>query len=147
MKYKYSEYYQLVARESTIEKVKINDSKDVYNYAKEMYSDGSIAIHESFYLIMLNNKNVTKGYKLISTGGITGTLVDITILAKYAIDSLCKAVVLVHNHPSGDTEPSRQDIELTKRVDQALKLFDIKVLDHTIIAEDKYYSFADNGML
>lgn len=153
-KYGKSKYYSLVAKESTIDKIKVTQSKDAYHYAYQMWDDevatkSSISINESFWVIMLNQSNLVKGHRLISIGGITATVVDVQLIAKYAIDSLAKAVVLVHNHPSGEVTPSAQDRNITQKVKEALKLFEIMVIDHLIVVPEyeKFYSFADNGIL
>ena len=95
----------------------------------------------------LNNSNETTGYFKISQGGITGTVVDIRIIAKYAIENLATGVILAHNHPSGKLMPSEADKQITRKVKDALKMFDIQVMDHLILTEQSYYSFADEGIL
>lgn len=87
------------------------------------------------------------GYAKISQGGLSNTIIDIRLIAKYAIDVLAASVILVHNHPSGSVLPSSCDNELTRRVAQGLKLLNIKLLDHIIISEDNYYSFSDEGAI
>lgn len=119
---------------------------DAYEYAKNFYFD-DIGIYESFFLICLNRCNVPIGWSKISQGGTCGTTVDIKIIAKIAIDSLAQAVILVHNHPSGSLTPSKEDDNVTNKISEALKLFDIKVLDHLIISENNYYSYAKNKKL
>lgn len=101
------------------------------------------------FLLLLNNSNNTLGYVKISQGGITGTVVDIRIIAKYAIESLATAVILCHNHPSGNLKPSEADKILTTKVYKGLELLDIKVLDHIILVPDseEYFSFADEGLM
>lgn len=121
-------------------------SNDVFKYASQFYND-DIGIYESFFLICLDVKNKTISWHKIGQGGITSTIVDIRIIAKYAIDILASSVIMVHNHPSGGLEPSKEDINLTKRIKDGLVLFDIKILDHLILTEDSYYSFADSGLL
>ena len=95
----------------------------------------------------MNNSNETTGYFKISQGGITWTLVDIRIVAKYAIENLATGVILAHNHPSGELMPSEADRQITKKIKDALKMFDIQVMDHLILTEQSYYSFADEGIL
>jgi len=136
----------LVKEKADFPRAKISSSKNGAEYARQFF-EYDLTIYESFFMMMLNNSNNTIGYVKISQGGITGTLVDVRIVAKYAIDSLAVGVILVHNHPSGNLKPSKADIELTKKVNQALSYFDIKVLDHLILTEDSYYSFADDNLL
>ena len=137
---------KLVREDSEIKKVKISSSLDSQEFARKFYHD-DITIYESFFLILLNNANNTTGYVKISQGGITGTIVDVRILAKYAIEALCTSVILVHNHPSGTLKPSQSDKTITIKVQDALGLFDIKVLDHIILTEHLYFSFADENLL
>ena len=125
---------------------KLIGEADAYKYAKNFYFD-DIGIYESFFLICLNRNNVPIGWSKISQGGTCGTVVDIKIIAKIAIDSLAQAVILVHNHPSGCINPSKEDDNITNKISEALKLFDIKVLDHLIISEANYYSYAKNKKL
>jgi DNA repair protein RadC len=126
--------------------VKIFSSETTNNFARQFY-DSQITIIEDFYLILLNNSNLVTGYVHISKGGITGTLVDVRIIAKHALESLATAVILVHNHPSGTLRPSQADKDVTKKIQNALELFDVKVLDHLILTEHAYFSFADENIL
>ncbi|MFA5300220.1 MAG: JAB domain-containing protein [Lutibacter sp.] len=134
----------LKLEKSDYKKVKIQSSQDAANYARQFYFD-DLEIYESFFLILLNRANNTIGYAKISQGGVAGTVVDVKIIAKYAIDCLAASVILVHNHPSGNKQPSTQDIEITKKIRATLQFCDIAVLDHVIITSDSYFSLADNG--
>jgi len=138
--------YSLKKTESEFEKVKITSSADSVRYLRQFYLD-DIGIYESFFLMLLNRPNQVIGYVKISQGGITGTVVDPILVAKYAIDSLSKGVILCHNHPSGNLNPSDADRQITEKIKQGLKLFDISVLDHIILTENSYYSFCDEGIL
>jgi len=131
---------------SEFESVRIVSSKQAYNYIRQFYFD-DLTIYESFYLLMLNRANKTIAYVKISQGGVSGTVVDLKIIAKYAIESLCSNVILAHNHPSGQTKPSDADIKLTIKIKEGLGLFDINVIDHIILGEENFYSFADEGLL
>lgn len=124
----------------------IKSSKDAYNVISQYYGD-DIDVFESFFLLLLNTSNNTIGYAKISQGGIAGTIVDVKIIAKYCIDSLCSGVVLAHNHPSGNCNPSDADRKVTSRIKEALKLIDVLVLDHIILTSDDYFSFGDNHLL
>lgn len=127
--------------------VKITSSADAAEFIRQFFSD-DVAVFESFFLLMCNRANNTVGYAKISQGGVSGTVIDVKIIAKYALDSLCSSVVLAHNHPSGNLNPSDADIQITKKIKQALQLLDIVVLDHIILTEsDKYFSFADDGLI
>lgn len=136
--------YQIKKVASDIPKAKILSSKDAYEYIRQFYHD-DIEIYESFYILLLNRVNNTIGYVKISQGGVTGTVVDIKIIMKYVIDSFAHGLILAHNHPSQSTNPSKQDIDLTKRIKQALSFVETTLLDHIILSKDNHYSFADNG--
>ncbi len=131
---------------SNFEKVKIVSSKDAFNVIKQFYFD-DIDIFESFFILCLNRNNQTIAYAKISQGGVTGTVVDIKLIAKYAIDCLASGVILAHNHPSGNLKPSNEDLAITKKVKEGLKILDISVLDHIILTSDGYLSFGDEGIL
>ena len=128
------------------ERIKINSSNDSADYIRQFYSD-DIEIYESFFILLLNRQNKTIGYAKISQGGVAGTVVDAKIIIKYIVDTLASAVVLCHNHPSGNLNPSTQDIALTEKLVNAVKLVDSQVLDHIILTPDSFYSFADNGLI
>lgn len=126
------------------ERSKITSSHDVFNTFNPILGD---LPHEEFWILLLNrsNKVLTK-YK-ISQGGIAGTVIDIRLILKSAIDHLASSIVLCHNHPSGNKEPSDMDKQITLKLMDAGKIMDIPVLDHIIVTEDDYYSFADEGLL
>lgn len=107
--------------------------------AKKIWSK-DIDIRESFYCLYLNHANKINGYAVIATGGYTSVNVDIRMIVKIALDTLSTGVVLVHNHPSGNLNPSLSDIELTKKISKALRLFDIQVLDHVVITRTGHSS-------
>ncbi len=127
-------------------RVTITGSSSTYDIVRKFWSD-DIDVYESMFILLLNKGNKSIGYAKISQGGIAGTVVDPMIVCKYAIDCLASAVIMVHNHPSGNLKPSISDTNITKRVRDVLKLFDINLLDHLIISSDSYYSFADEGVI
>jgi len=100
-----------------------------------------------FVAIFLNRANKVKHYEVISTGGITGTVADPRVIFKKALAADAVGIILFHNHPSGNLQPSKADEELTKKIVQAATLFDIRILDHIIVSEYGYFSFADEGLL
>ncbi len=126
------------------EKLKIQSSANIHNLMSEHFAD---LAHEEFWVIFLNRGNFIIDKKCVSKGGISGTVVDIRIILKQAIESLASSIILCHNHPSGNLKPSNEDILLTKKCKEAALLMDIKLLDHLIFHENKYYSFCDEGML
>ena len=131
---------------TNFEKVKIVSSKDAFKVISQFYFD-DIDIFESFFILCLNRNNQTIAYAKISQGGVSGTVVDIKLIAKYAIDCLASGVILAHNHPSGNLKPSPEDIKITERAREALKILDIQVLEHVILTSDGYYSFGDEGII
>jgi len=144
--------FHLVKEERDFKRVKITHSKDAAEYAHNFYGT-DIEIFESFFVILMNNANNTIGYVKISQGGIVGTIVDVRIIAKYAVDALAVGVILVHNHPSGELRASTADKELTKRIKAGLATLEIRVLDHIIIIPKltfdgvQYTSMSDDGLM
>lgn len=127
-----------------LEKPIMNTSRTIALYLQSILQD---EIKEVFVVLFLNAANKINGYHIISTGGITGTVADPRLIIKKALEENATRIVLSHNHPSGSTKPSEADISLTKKIKEASKLMDIMVLDHIIIGNDKYYSFADEGLM
>ena len=103
--------------------------------------------HEEFWVLLLNKANEVFSRERLSTGGMSGTVVDVKMLFKVALDARAAAVIAIHNHPSGSLQPSQADIDLTSRLRKAGELLDLALLDHLIVSERGYYSFADEGML
>jgi DNA repair protein RadC len=125
-------------------KTKIAGSKDAYEFLK---SDLLDIPHEEFWIILLNRANhVVKKYQ-ISQGGVTGTVADPKIIFKAALEELASGIILAHNHPSGNLTASQADLDLTKKLSAGGRLLEIQVLDHLIIAGQKYFSFADEGLI
>lgn len=122
----------------------IRRSEDAEKYARQFYGD-DIEILESFFIMLLNKANAVTGWVKISQGGTAGTVVDPKIVAKYAVDSLSSGVILCHNHPSGRLLASEADNQITRKIKDGLKLFDIAVLDHIILSSNGFYSYADDG--
>lgn len=138
--------YKLKATRQDFNRAKIKNSEDAADYARQFYFD-DLVIYESVFVIMMNRQNNTCGYVKISQGGIAGTVVDIRLILKYAIDSLASSVILVHNHPSGNLKASPQDIQIAKRLKEAAGLMDIVLLDSIIINENGHSSLADEGLI
>src|SRR5690606_21670618 len=102
---------------------------------------------EEFWAIFLNQNNRVLGKSQLSSGGINQSVVDVRILFKAAIDQFATALVIAHNHPSGNLKPSTEDVKITKQIAEAGKILSIQLLDHVIIAQNSYFSFADESML
>ncbi len=126
---------------------KITSSYDSYQILKELYSEDKIEYIEQFVILLLNRANKVLGWVKVSQGGITGTVADPRIIFQAALVSNATSIILSHNHPSGNRNPSSADINLTKKVKEGGTLLDISVFDHLIITTDGYYSFADEGMM
>lgn len=119
-------------------------SRDLANYLKAQFQ---FKRHEVFAVVFLNRANKINHFEIISEGGITGTVADPRIILKRALEHDAISMVLCHNHPSGSLKPSRQDEELTERIKIAAKFFDIRIMDHLIVSDEGFYSFADEGIL
>jgi DNA repair protein RadC len=126
------------------EKAAIKTSTDVAIYFQTLLRDYK---QEVFAVLFLNRSNKVNHFQIISKGGITGTVADPRIILKKALEEDAVSLILCHNHPSGSLTPSKADIELTLKIKEAARFFDIKVLDHLIVSDDGYFSFADDGML
>jgi DNA repair protein RadC len=130
--------------QETVKKPKIGSSNDVYQILKPELLDLG---HEEFWVLLLSRNNQVIRKRLISSGGVSGTVADPKIIFKAALEELASSVIMIHNHPSGNLKPSQQDIDLTKKMKEAGRVLEIPVLDHLIFTNDSYYSFADEGIL
>ena len=127
-----------------VEKRKITSSKEVYY---EMYPHLSDLEYEVFWVLFLNRQNVIIDKSDISKGGVSGTLVDAKMIFKKALEYTASSIILVHNHPSGNIDPSNEDKNITEKIKKAAEVLDIKLLDHIIFGGTNYFSFADKGIL
>ena len=126
------------------QKKNIGHSRDIYELFKPRIAD---LPHEEFWVLLLNRGLKVIGEKLISDGNVSSIGVDAKKIFKTAIDEGAVCMALAHNHPSGNAKPSDEDIKLTEKLTKAGSLLDIQVIDHIIVTENAYYSFADNGMI
>lgn len=126
------------------EKPKIVTSDDGANIFKPLLSD---LPHEEFWVLLLNRNNLAIDKFMVSQGGLTGTVIDVRLILKTALEKLACSIILCHNHPSGNLMPSQQDKEITSKIRDAGRMMDIPVLDHLIIAGDRHFSFADEGLI
>jgi DNA repair protein RadC len=122
----------------------IRNSMSAFEHVKDKLLDLK---HEEFWVLYLNRNNRVIKEELMSRGGLAGTVVDVRMIIKSAVDCLASSLILFHNHPSGNPKPSHEDLTLTKKVSEAARLLDINVNDHLIIYENKYTSFADEGLI
>ncbi|MDD2986806.1 DNA repair protein RadC [Flavobacterium sp.] len=130
--------------EEHIDYLKVTSSKIVFDLMQPILGE---LPHEEFWVLYLNNANKIIYKAQLSKGGITGTVVDVRLLLKTAIEQNALGIILTHNHPSGKLIPSESDIQVTQKIKTAAKQLDISLLDHLIITEQSYYSFADDGIL
>ena len=130
--------------ENAIKRDKITSSKDVFELMQPMIGE---LPHEEFWIIYLNNSNKVIDKLQLSKGGITGTLVDTRLVLKQALQVGAVAIIMAHNHPSGTLKPSQADKDITQKLKLAAQSLDIRVLDHLIITESAYFSFADEALL
>ena len=138
--------FQLTKKKTDFQKVKITSSKQASEFIRQFYGD-DLGIYESVFLLLMNNASNTIGFVKISQGGINAAVCDPLLVAKYAIDSLAKQVILAHNHPSGNLTPSQADSNICKKIKEGLGLFEIRLMDNIILTEESYYSFADEGII
>ena len=126
------------------EKIPIKSSETVYDLFHPLMGDLE---HEEFWLLMLNRANRVLGRYKVSQGGLSGTVIDTRIILKKALDNLASSIIVCHNHPSGNNQPSDADVKITEKLKKAAEMLEIKLLDHVIIADKSYFSFADEGLI
>ncbi len=126
---------------------KISSSKDAFNVLSKSWDENKIELVEQFKIMFLNKANKVLGIFDVSTGGISGTVADPRVIFAAALKANCCAIIISHNHPSGNLKPSRQDEELTQKIKSGGLLLEIQLLDHIIVTAEGYYSFADEGLL
>lgn len=126
------------------ESFQIKCSKDVFELFQPLLSD---LAHEEFWILFLNRSNKVINRMKLSQGGISGTVTDVRIVMKKAIEYLASGIIVCHNHPSGNLSPSEADNRITMKIKEAGNIMDIQLLDHLIVTDKDYYSFADNGLL
>jgi DNA repair protein RadC len=125
----------------------VTRAEDIYDFLKEIWNKELINVQEQFVAVFLNNTNKIIGYRVISTGTMKMCLVDIKLLASLALHTMCTAVILAHNHRSGNLVASRQDEAITFKVKEALALIDVRLIDHVIISDRAFISMTAEGIL
>lgn len=125
----------------------VKSSDDVYAVLKDVYDADQIEHIGCFFILLINRENRIIGVKKISEGGLTSTIVDPRVVFQTALKANATAIILSHNHPSGNTKPSPEDIKMTSKISEGGRLLEIAVLDHIIMTAETYYSFADEGMI
>lgn len=127
--------------------ITVRNSSDVADVARKCFDADAISWVESFIVIALNRANRVIGFYKVSQGGVTGTVADPKVIFQFALLANATSLIIAHNHPSGNLQPSNADEKLTQQIKNAGQLLDIKVLDHIIVTETSFYSFADEGIL
>ena len=125
----------------------ITSSQDTYNILKLLFDADTFDWKEEMILLCLNQANKLIGYYKVSSGGISGTICDPKVVFTIALNSGASSLILAHNHPSGNMTPSNADKEVTEKIKQGGKLLDIKLLDHIIVSDENYFSFADDNLI
>lgn len=126
---------------------RITSSKDAERILRRHWNDDTLELSESFMIMLLNRANKVLGIYEVSSGGIAGTVADPKLIFGCALKAAASGIILSHNHPSGNLQPSQADIELTKKLMEGGRLLEIQVLDHIILTSEKYFSFADEGLM
>ena len=129
------------------ERPQISRPDDAYQILIEQWNMNKIELLEEFKILLVNRRNRVLEIVEVSQGGLSGTVADPKVIFAAALKSCASGIVLAHNHPGGELDPSREDIALTNKIKAGAELLDLKVLDHLIISKDSYYSFADEGMM
>ena len=132
------------AAQEVPEKIKINSSSDMFKVLQPFLGDLQ---REEFWVIFLNQNNRMLGKSQLSSGGINQSVVDLRILFKAALENFATGIVIAHNHPSGNLKPSQEDLKITKQISDAGKILNIQLLDHLIVTQNSYFSFADENLL
>lgn len=129
----------------TDELYQIGNSKDCIPIFRQLWDNDTFMMKETMMMILLNRANKVIGYHVLSDGGVSGTVCDPKIVFHTAVTACSSSLILAHNHPSGNLNPSLADKQLTRKIKECAELFDMKLLDHIILTDTNYYSFADEG--
>ena len=130
-----------------MENIKITDSNSAYQILVDNWNMNTIELQEEFKVLLLNRANIVLGIYNLSKGGVSGTIVDVKLLLASAIKANASSIIITHNHPSGNINPSESDKRLTKKIKEGAMLLDITLLDHLIVTKVAFYSFSDDGEL
>lgn len=129
------------------EMIKIKSSLEASEVLRNCFNQDTFFMQEQFIILMLNQSSKVLGYYPLSTGGLTATVVDLRLIFSTAIKTFSTGIIISHNHPSGNPTPSEADKNITKKIKAAGELLDIKLIDHIILTDEQYFSFADEGIL
>ena len=126
---------------------KITSSIDAANLFRKIWDVDTLPICESVIVIFLNRQNNTIGWFKVSQGGLTGSVIDVRLILATALNCLASGIIMCHNHPSGNLNPSEADVAMTKKIKQSAEIMDINLLDHLILTEESYFSMTENGII
>jgi DNA repair protein RadC len=132
---------------NNLERIKVTNSQILYSLVLKQWNLDIIEYQEEVKIVLLNRAQIVLGIYELSKGGVSGTVVDIKIILGIALKCNASSIVLAHNHPSGNLQPSEPDKSITQKLKEASKMLDLNLLDHLIITKEGYYSFSDNGIL
>ncbi|MFL0170188.1 JAB domain-containing protein [Tenacibaculum maritimum] len=132
---------------NNIEKLRVTNSKTSYDVLLACWNKNTLELQEEFKVLLLNRNNQVLGVYPLSKGGTTSSIVDVKLLFSVALKCNAHGIILAHNHPSGNLNPSTPDKNITTKIISASKLLDVKILDHIIVSKQSYYSFADNNLM
>lgn len=138
---------ELHYKNESVEQIKVSGSLSAYELLRDNWNANTIELQEEFKCLFLDRDNKVLGLYNLSKGGIAGTVVDIKLLMVASLKAKASAIILAHNHPSGNMKPSHNDKQLTQKIKEACKFLDIDLLDHIIVSNKKYYSFNDEGII
>jgi DNA repair protein RadC len=134
----------LKLKKGNVLKAKLRTSKEAANIFRQIWDVDSLGIFESVIVIFLNRNNNTIGWYKVSQGGLTSSIIDNRLILVTALNCLATGIIMCHNHPSGNLQPSDSDINMTLKLRNAAEIFDINIVDHIILTEESHYSMADN---
>lgn len=138
---------EILYKRTSETRVLVKDPNDIVPFIREHLYKESEGYVEKMFALFLDRSNKVYAWKLISMGGLHYTLVDVKVILNAAVNCLASSIIIVHNHPSGSTQPSNQDKEVTETLKQAMPYHDITLLDHIILTQKEFYSFADNNLV
>ncbi|WP_413998721.1 JAB domain-containing protein [Flavobacterium sp. W1B] len=150
MKYNIPEIKISVSFDKVLKKselIKITSANDAYQIFKRVFNADTFDWCEEVVMLCVNNSSKVVGFYKVSSGGMTGTVIDVRMIFTTALQCLATGIIIAHNHPSGTLQPSEADINITKKLKEAGQFLDIKVMDHLIITDENFFSFANEGIL
>ena len=128
-------------------KFKVANLNNAVDFVKSLYKASTIELYETVYLLLLNNNNEIKGYYKLTDGATDKAIIDVKLIYSIALKTLASGIIIAHNHPSGNPQPSKEDIHITKNIKEIGGLLEITLLDHIIVTRDNTTSFAYQGLL